>query len=64
MIGEVRAVVRDRGFGFIRDAAGVDYFVHATDLEVPFEELAEGDRVSFESQQSSRGLRATEVRPA
>ena len=37
-------------FGFITDEASVDYFFHRTDVAgaLPFEELKEGDKVTFE----------------
>ena len=41
----------DKGFGFI-NFDGVDYFFHMNDLAgVSFDEIQEGDSVSFEIQQ-------------
>ncbi len=64
MTGTIKKLVSDRGFGFIAAVDGNDYFLHASDLEMSFEDLNEGDRVIFESQRSARGLRATGVRRA
>ena len=62
MIGEVRRLISDRGFGFIRDSSGKDYFVHASDMESEFQDLNEGDHVQFDPEQSARGPRAKQVR--
>jgi len=62
--GTITKVVAERGFAFARDETGNDYFVHASDLQMDFEDLSEGDRVTFESVRSPRGLKATKVRPA
>ncbi len=62
--GTIKKVVSDRGFGFIAADDGNDYFFHISALFVPFEDVNEGDRVRFEPEQSPRGPRAREVRPA
>jgi CspA family cold shock protein len=52
----------DRGFGFIRTESGQEIFFHAENLEgVRFEDLAEGQRVSFDEGRTEKGPRAENV---
>jgi CspA family cold shock protein len=52
----------DRGFGFIRTDSGQEIFFHAQNLEgVSFEELREGQPVTFEEGRSDKGPRAEHV---
>ena len=63
--GTIVRLVRDRGFGFIRMANGKEIFFHATGVVgFPFDNLVEGQNVSFEIQQDTRGRgeRAVNVR--
>jgi cold shock protein len=63
-IGTIKRIVRDRGFGFIRDEAGQEWFFHRSAVqETAFEQLAEGQRVSFDEEASSKGPRATNIQP-
>lgn len=58
------ARVTDKGFGFIKpDQDGSrDLFFHASSLiDVEFNSLREGDRVSFESEQGPKGPNAVKV---
>ena len=53
----------DRGFGFIETADGTDMFFHMSNVEgTTFEQLQEGNRVSFEIGQGPKGPRAEQVR--
>jgi CspA family cold shock protein len=53
----------DRGFGFIETESGTDMFFHMSNVEgVTFEQLQEGNRVSFEMGQGPKGPRAEQVR--
>ena len=53
----------DRGFGFIETASGTDMFFHMSNVEgVSFDQLQEGNRVSFEIGQGPKGPRAEQVR--
>lgn len=53
----------DKGFGFITvDGEDKDLFFHSNELKgVTFEELKEGDRVSFDKADSPKGPNATNV---
>ena len=64
--GKIVRLVRDRGFGFIRMESGSDIFFHRSATEVPFEELHEGEPVTFDVEPDTRGRgnRAVHVRPA
>ncbi len=56
MTGTIKRLVMDRAFGFIRgDGEQQDYFFHATGCAVPFSELREGQRVTFNVESSPRG---------
>ncbi len=51
-----------KGYGFIEQEDGEDVFVHHADIEgTGFKTLAEGERVTFEIEQSDRGLKAKNV---
>jgi CspA family cold shock protein len=55
--------VTDRGFGFIETGSGEDIFFHMSGVEgTTFEELREGQQVSFEEGQGPKGKRAEKVR--
>jgi len=55
--------VMDKGFGFIEDGTGKDMFFHSSALEdVRFEELREGQQVSYNVGQGPKGPRAENVR--
>lgn len=54
----------DKGFGFIDTGTGRDIFFHMSALEgVRFDELREGQSVSFTEGQGPKGPRAENVRP-
>jgi len=55
----------DKGFGFIEVGGGKDLFFHSSNLEgVTFEELREGQRVSFTEGRGPKGPRAENVKLA
>ena len=54
----------DKGFGFIETGGDKDMFFHTSNLEgVEFEELQEGQRVSYTEGHGPKGPRAENVRP-
>lgn len=56
--------ITDKGFGFIDMDGGKDMFFHMSSVEGGhFNDLQEGQRVSFEIGQSPKGPRAEQVRP-
>lgn len=65
MEGEIKRVT-DKGFGFIgADGQDKDVFFHSSALvDLSFDELRVGDRVTFDIEQSDRGPRAANVRRA
>ncbi len=55
--------ITDKGFGFIDNGTPQDMFFHSSALEgVSFEQLREGQRVSFDVGQGPKGPRAENVR--
>jgi CspA family cold shock protein len=62
MTGTIKTLT-DRGFGFIsREGEAKDLFFHSKDLSgVTFDELKQGDTVSFEVQQGDKGPAAVNV---
>jgi len=58
------ARLTDRGFGFIKsDAFDKDVFMHAKNLSegLAYEDLREGDAVTFDIEETDRGLNAINV---
>ncbi|MCA9112913.1 MAG: cold shock domain-containing protein [Planctomycetaceae bacterium] len=54
--------VTSKGFGFIEDGTGKDMFFHSSSLEgVSFEQLREGQRVSYNVGNGPKGPRAENV---
>ena len=51
-----------KGFGFITDKDNTDVFVHHTSIQGNgFKSLAEGDHVSFDTEQGPKGPKANNV---
>lgn len=62
MIGKVKRIVRDKGFGFIQGTDNVEYFFHKSACKnIDFEELKEGREVTFEDSEGQKGPRAEDV---
>ena len=57
--GTVKFFNTSKGFGFITPESGKDVFVHANDL---IDEINEGDQVSFDVEESEKGLNAVNVK--
>ncbi len=52
----------DKGFGFIDTGTGRDMFFHSSNLDgISYDELREGQRVSFTEGQGPKGPRAENV---
>jgi len=63
MTGTIRTLRGDKGFGFIKDAAGKEYFFHQSAVQGEgINDLREGDSVDFEVGQGPKGPRAENVR--
>ena len=63
MTGTIRTLRVDKGFGFIKDDAGKEYFFHQSAVYGEgLKDLREGDSVEFEAVQGPKGLRAENVR--
>lgn len=64
--GTIARLVTEKGFGFIkREGEEKDLFFHSNDLvNVAFDALREGDRVTFEVVSSPKGLNAVKVSKA
>jgi CspA family cold shock protein len=55
----------DKGFGFINTGGAKDLFFHSKSLQgVTFDELREGQRVTFTEGQGPKGPCAENVKPA
>ena len=63
MTGTVRTLRVDKGFGFIKDQAGQEYFFHRSAVVgETLDDLREGDGVEFEVGDGPKGPRAERVR--
>jgi CspA family cold shock protein len=60
--GTVKWFSEQKGYGFIEQDEGGDIFVHHSDINMPgFKTLSEGDRVSFEVGEGTKGPAAKNV---
>jgi CspA family cold shock protein len=60
--GTVKWFSDQKGYGFIEQEEGPDVFVHHSDIDMSgFKSLAEGDRVSFEIGEGTKGPAAKNV---
>jgi cold shock protein len=65
MNGTIKRLVSEKGFGFILASDGNEYFFHNSACnQVRFDELREGQSVSFERGQGPKGPRGENVRLA
>ncbi|MBW1982386.1 MAG: cold-shock protein [Deltaproteobacteria bacterium] len=61
--GTVKWFSDQKGYGFIEQDGGGDIFVHHSAIDMPgFKTLSEGDRVSFEVGQGTKGPAAQNVK--
>jgi len=64
MTGTIKRLVSDKGFGFVAAGDGNEYFFHQSACNgVQFDDLQEGQAVTFERGQGPKGPRAEDVRP-
>jgi CspA family cold shock protein len=63
--GTVKWFNSEKGFGFLtQDNGGEDVFVHHTSINMSgFKSLAEGQKVTFNTEKGQKGLQATDVTP-
>ena len=60
--GSIKRLVSDKGFGFVAAQDGTEYFFHRSAcVGVRFDELREGQSVTFEKGQGPKGPRAERV---
>jgi len=64
--GTIKRVISERGFGFIADGEGKEYFFHRDGLSdsVDFDRLVGGESVSFDIEAGPKGPRAVRVTTA
>ena len=63
--GTVVRIIRNRGFGFLKQEDGTEVFFHRTSLQgVDFDTLTEGQALEFDIEQGDKGPRAANVRKA
>ena len=59
MTGKIRTVRVDKGFGFVKDETGKEYFFHRSAVYGEgLEDIPEGDSVEFEVAEGRKGSRA------
>lgn len=62
MTGTIKTIT-GKGFGFIADTKGQEYFFHRSGMQgTVFEDLQEGQSVEFDVGQGPKGPRAENVR--
>jgi CspA family cold shock protein len=65
MNGTIKRLVSDKGFGFILATDGNEYFFHnSACAQTHFDDLREGQAVTFEQGQGPKGPRGENVRLA
>src|SRR6266576_3000178 len=65
MNGTIKRLVSDKGFGFILASDGNEYFFHnSACADTRFDDLREGQAVTFEKGQGPKGPRGENVRVA
>lgn len=63
MQGEIKKLISDKGYGFIKTNGEDDIFFHRSEVkDVAFFDLREGDTVEFETQDTFKGPQAVNLR--
>jgi cold shock protein len=60
--GTIKRLVHDKGFGFITSNDGGEYFFHRSGCQTPFDQLREGQQVTFDKGQGPKGPRGENVK--
>lgn len=61
-LGTVKWFNSEKGFGFITQDNGEDVFAHFSQIQGDgYKTLDEGQKVSFDTEKSDRGLQATNI---
>lgn len=64
MNGTIKRLVGDKGFGFVQAEDGTEYFFHRSAcVDGLFDELREGQPLTFEKSNGPKGPRAENIRP-
>lgn len=61
MNGKIKWYRKEKGFGFITDEEGKDYFVHHTSLPQDIDNI-DDKNVTFEKKDTDRGTQAVDVK--
>jgi len=62
MNGQIKTLNADKGYGFIKDGNGGEFFFHVSGLVGCFmKDLRPGMKVTFETTRTPKGLRAENV---
>lgn len=63
--GQIKKIIFDRGYGFVRGDDGNEVFFHRTETtSVDFDSLREGDSVTFDVVDNGKGPRARNLKLA
>ena len=63
--GTIKRLVSEKGFGFLAASDGSEYFFHQSAVaDGQFDQLREGQNVTFQTGQGPKGPRAENVRVA
>ncbi len=62
--GTIKRLVTSKGFGFVADPQGLEYFFHGSACSCDFTDLKEGDPVTFAPTMAEKGPRAEQVERA
>ena len=65
MQGVIKRLISDKGFGFVQASDGNEYFFHQSAVvDGRFDELREGQSLTFDTGQGPKGPRAENIRRA
>lgn len=62
MKGQIKRLIRARGFGFITAEDRQEVFFHRSAVEGDFDSLEEGAQVEFSLERGPKGLRAANIK--